>query len=91
MAGFLIQPNGQPGQNSDDRSDLARRFAMSMLGHPAQNANEGWGQLAAGIGLGLSKYQEQGKAFPAAPGGGQPSFMTGLANFFTGRNNGGLY
>ncbi len=90
MAGFLIPANGTSGKPAD-RNQLAQQFAMSMLGHPAQNAAEGWGQMAAGIGLGLSKFRDQNKAFPAAPGGGQPSFMTGLANFFTGRHNGGLF
>ena len=68
----------------------AQQFAQQMMGQPAQNAVQGYGQLATGIGMGLANYQKQGEQFPAAPGGGDPSLMTGLANFLTGRNNGGL-
>lgn len=77
------------------RKQYAQQFAQQMIGQPAQTAAQGYGQLAAGIGMGLANYakgyQEQGKQFPDAPGGAQPTFMNNLANFFTGRKTGGLY
>lgn len=68
----------------------AQQLAQQMIAQPAQNIAQGIGQMAAGAGLGLAKFNQQASAFPAAPGGATPSLATGLANFFTGRNNGGL-
>ncbi|MEH3109032.1 MAG: hypothetical protein PGN22_02875 [Agrobacterium cavarae] len=68
----------------------AQQLAQQMLAQPAQNVAHGIGQMAAGAGLGLAKFNQQGSAFPSAPGGATSNFATGLANFFTGRNNGGL-
>jgi hypothetical protein len=73
------------------REQMAQQLAQSMIGQPAQNTAQGVGQLVAGIGLGLSNYKKKGQQFPTAPGGAAPSFGTSLANFFTGRQNGGLY
>lgn len=82
----LAQPS--PEQK---RQQMAQSFAQQMIGQPAQNTAQGLGQLAAGIGLGLSKYVQGGSQFPTAPGGAQPGLASALSNFFTGRNNGGLY
>lgn len=74
------------------RQQMMQQFAQQIVGQPTQNVAQGVGQMIAGAGLGLSKFnQQQSAAFPQAPGGAKPSIMTGLANFFTGRNNGGLY
>ncbi|SOC94013.1 hypothetical protein SAMN05216358_4213 [Rhizobium sp. AN5] len=82
----LAQPS--PEQK---RQQMAQSFAQQMIGQPAQNTAQGLGQLAAGIGLGLSKYAQAGSQFPAAPGGAQPGLASALSNFFTNRNSGGLY
>lgn len=83
MQGFLI-PSA-----STDANKKRQEIASMILGQgPAQNVGQGFGQLAAGMSLGLNKRKSP---FPAAPGGAQPSLMTGLANFFTGGRNGGLY
>lgn len=81
-------------QPSDEqrRQLMMQQFAQQIVGQPTQSVAQGVGQVIAGAGLGLSKFnQQQNTAFPQAPGGAKPSIMTGLANFFTGRNNGGLY
>lgn len=81
----------QPTQDQR-RQQMVQQFANQIMAQPAQTAAVGAGQLATGIGMGLMNYnQKQNEAFPQAPGGAKPSLMTGLANFFTGRNNGGLY
>jgi hypothetical protein len=85
-----MQQQQQPSA-ADRRQMMATQMAQSILGQPAQNMTQGISQLAAGIGLGLSNYQKTGQQFPKAPGGASPSFGTSLANFFTGRHNGGLY
>ncbi len=69
--------------------EMSNQLAQSIMGQPAQNVTQGAGQLAAGLGMGLRKYMS--KQYPAAPGGAQPSFMTSMANLFTGGRNGGLY
>jgi hypothetical protein len=79
------------GRSQPTRQDAAQNLAQRILGQPAQNVTQGVGQLAAGIGLGLANYQKQGQSFPTAPGGAAPSFGTQIANFFTGRANGGLF
>lgn len=86
LYGHIAQPNAD-----QRRQQYAQQFAERMIGQPAQTAAQGYGQLAAGIGMGLAKYQERGEQFPEAPGGAKPSFMNNLANFFTNRNNGGLF
>lgn len=73
------------------RQQMAQKFAQQLIGQPTQGVAHGIGQLIAGAGLGLAKYRDEGQQFPAAPGGAQPSFASALGNFFTGRNNGGLY
>lgn len=83
-----VQQQRPPQQGGTQQ--MAQQFAQQMMGQPAQNAVQGYGQLATGIGMGLANYQKQGEQFPVAPGGGDPSLMTGLANFFSARNNGGL-
>jgi hypothetical protein len=81
----------QPDDAETRRKQMAMQMQQLIMAQPAQTAAQGFGQLATGIGMGLSKYQDKGEAFPIAPGGAAPSAMTGLANFFTRRNNGGLY
>ena len=83
MQGFLI-PSG-----SQDMDKKRQEIARMIMGQgPAQNVGQGFGQLATGISLGMGKRKSP---FPTAPGGAQPSIMTGLRNFFTGGHNGGLY
>ncbi|NTF35567.1 hypothetical protein [Agrobacterium rubi] len=79
-------------QRQQQQPSPVQMFAQAFGYNPGapQTAAQGYGQLAAGIGSGLASYTHQGAQFPPAPGGGTPSFATGLANFFTGRNNGGL-
>ena len=84
MQGFLI-PNAQNQQ--PDANKKRQQIAEMIMGQPAQNMGEGLGQLMAGLSL---RYDRQNSAFPPAPGGASPSFMTGLKNFFTMNNNGGL-
>lgn len=92
-------PNAPQGQPTGSQAmfgkmlpnqKTAQQLAQQMLAQPAQNVSQGVGQMAAGLGLGLAKFTQQNSAFPPAPGGAKPSLATGLANFFTGRNNGGL-
>lgn len=72
-----------------DREQLAARLRAQILGQPMpQTVGGGMGMLGAGLAAGFAK---RNAAFPTAPGGAQASMMTGLANFFTGNRNGGLY
>ncbi|MEX2741082.1 hypothetical protein AB3480_06495 [Rhizobium mongolense] len=84
-----MQPQQQ--QSGDLRQRMAAQLAQSIMGQPADTTGEGALQLATGIGMGLSKFNRKDGAYPEAPGGASPSFGTMLGNFFTGRNNGGLY
>jgi hypothetical protein len=71
------------------REELAKRLQAQIMGQPLpQTIGGGMGMFGAGLAAGLAKRKP---AFPTAPGGAQPSVMTGLANFFTGGRNGGLY
>ena len=82
----LQQPGGQ---NPDKRQQLVKQLEAMITGQgPAQNVDQGIGQMMSGAALGIAK---RNAAFPQAPGGGAPSFGTGLMNFFTGGRNGGLY
>lgn len=81
---YMSAARPQAGQQ-----DMASQLAQSIMGQPAQNVTQGAGQIAAGLGMGLRKYMD--KQYPTAPGGAQPSFMTSMANLFTGGHNGGLY
>lgn len=78
----------QPTAEQARRQALMQNIAAQMTGQGAQNVGQGAGQLMAGLAQGLSRGQQP---FPTAPGNARPSLMTGLANFFTGRQNGGLY
>ncbi|MDW9814926.1 hypothetical protein GOB25_07565 [Sinorhizobium meliloti] len=70
------------------REELAKRLQAQIMGQQLpQSIGGGMGMLGAGLAAGLAK---RNAAFPTAPGGAQPSMMTGLANFFTGNRNGGL-
>jgi hypothetical protein len=81
----LQRGNMTPEQRQRRVQDIS---AMIMGQGPAQNVGQGIGQLMSGVALNIAKRDA---AFPQAPGGGQPSFMTGLRNLFSGGNNGGLY
>ncbi|PDT47442.1 hypothetical protein CO661_11915 [Sinorhizobium fredii] len=71
------------------REEMAKRLQAQIMGQPLpQSIGGGAGMLGAGLAAGFAK---RNAAFPTAPGGAQPSLMTGLANFFTGGRNGGLY
>ncbi|MDK1377092.1 MULTISPECIES: hypothetical protein [unclassified Sinorhizobium] len=71
------------------REELAKRLQAQIMGQPLpQTIGGGMGMLGAGLAANLAK---RNAAFPTTPGGGQPSMMTGLANFFSGSRNGGLY
>ncbi|KKA13720.1 hypothetical protein VP03_12320 [Sinorhizobium meliloti] len=71
------------------REELAKRLQAQIMGQALpQTIGGGMGMLGAGLAAGFAK---QNAAFPTAPGAAKPSLMTGLANFFTGGRNGGLY
>lgn len=83
---------GGANQADQRRQLVAQQLQQQIMGQPTPTtALGGVAQLAAGLGRGLYNYSQQGQQFPTAPGGGAPSFATTLGNFFTGRNNGGLY
>lgn len=86
--GYMRQGQADPAAR---RQQIAAQLAQQIMGQPAQNVPQGASQLAAGLGMGLANWQKKGEAFPTAPGGADPSLMTGLANFFSGRKNGGLF
>ncbi|MEY9782268.1 hypothetical protein [Sinorhizobium fredii] len=72
-----------------NREELAKRLQAQIMGQPLpQSLGGGMGMLGAGLAAGFAK---RNAGFPTAPGGAQPSMMTGLANFFSGGKNGGLY
>lgn len=74
--------------SGDAREQLAARLRSQILGQPLpQTVGGGMGMLGAGLAAGFAK---RNGAFPAVPGGANPSLATGLANFFTGNRNGGL-
>lgn len=86
MNGYTGYQGVQTSGNA--RAQLAARLRSQILGQSLpQTVGGGMGMLGAGLAAGFAK---RGAAFPAAPGGAQPSMMTGLANFFTGNRNGGL-
>lgn len=85
---YAYLQRAQP-QRQGQQDPRAQQMAQQVMGQPAQNVTQGVSQLATGIGMGLRDYMNKG--FPQAPGGAQPSMMTGLANLFTGNRNGGLY
>ncbi|RVH37670.1 hypothetical protein [Sinorhizobium meliloti] len=71
------------------REELAKRLQAQIMGQALpQTIGGGMGMLGAGL---VANFAKQNAAFPTAPGAAQPSVMTGLANFFTGGRNGGLY
>ncbi|QGJ73817.1 hypothetical protein [Sinorhizobium meliloti] len=79
----------QGARPNETREQLAQRLQAQIMGQPLpQSLGGGMGMLGAGLAAGFAK---RNAAFPTAPGGAQPSLMTGLANFFTGGRNGGLY
>jgi hypothetical protein len=82
---------GQMGQPDMRRQQVVQQLQQQIMGQSPTTAAGGFAKLATGIGMGINNYQQQGKQFPTAPGGAAPSFATTLGNFFTGRNNGGLY
>ncbi len=78
----------QGARPNETREQLAQRLQAQIMGQPLpQSLGGGMGMLGAGLAAGFAKRDA---AFPTAPGGAQPSMMTGLANFFTGGRNGGL-
>jgi len=71
------------------REELAKRLLAQIMGQALpQTIGGGMGMLGAGL---AANFAKQNAAFPTAPGAAKPSLMTGLANFFTGGRNGGLY
>ncbi|MCA1403695.1 hypothetical protein I6F26_03645 [Ensifer sp. IC3342] len=71
------------------REELAKRLQAQIMGQPLpQTIGGGMGMLGAGMAANLAN---RNAAFPTAPGSAQPSMTTGLANFFSGNRNGGLY
>ncbi|MDW9786791.1 hypothetical protein GOB29_19630 [Sinorhizobium meliloti] len=71
------------------REELAKRLQAQIMGQALpQTIGGGMGMLGAGL---AANFAKQNAAFPTAPGTAKPSLMTGLANFFTGGRNGGLY
>lgn len=84
---------GMQQQTTPDmrRQQLAQQFQQKIMGQTPTTAAGGMAQLAAGLGSAIGNYSQQGQQFPTAPGGATPSFGTTLGNFFTGRNNRGLY
>ncbi|MCM5689499.1 hypothetical protein [Sinorhizobium meliloti] len=79
----------QGARPNETREQLAQRLQAQIMGQAIpQTIGGGMGMLGAGLAAGFAKRDA---AFPTAPGGAQPSMMTGLANFFTGGRNGGLY
>ncbi|ASP92473.1 MULTISPECIES: hypothetical protein [Sinorhizobium] len=71
------------------REELAKRLQAQIMGQALpQTIGGGMGMLGAGL---AANFAKQNAAFPTAPGAAKPSLMTGLANFFTGGRNGGLY
>ncbi|MEH3109470.1 MAG: hypothetical protein PGN22_05120 [Agrobacterium cavarae] len=84
MQGFLIPANETPEQAAQ-RKKMA--VAQALMPVP-QNVGSGLAAIGDAI---LYDQEQQNAAFPVAPGGAKPSFMTAMKNMFTGRNNGGLY
>ncbi|ASP50959.1 MULTISPECIES: hypothetical protein [Sinorhizobium] len=79
----------QGARPNETREQLAQRLQAQIMGQAIpQSIGGGMGMLGTGLAAGFAK---RNAAFPTAPGGAQPSMMTGLANFFTGGRNGGLY
>ncbi|RVI61845.1 hypothetical protein [Sinorhizobium meliloti] len=71
------------------REELAKRLQAQIMDQALpQTIGGGMGMLGAGL---AANFAKQNAAFPTAPGAAKPSLMTGLANFFTGGRNGGLY
>ncbi|WP_322884018.1 hypothetical protein U8C35_17215 [Sinorhizobium medicae] len=86
MMGYTGYRGSMPNET---REQLAQRLQAQIMGQALpQTIGGGMGMLGAGL---AANFANQNAAFPTAPGAAQPSMMTGLANFFTGGRNGGLY
>jgi hypothetical protein len=83
MAGFFFAP-----QTPEEAEERRKALIANALRRPATNVGEGIGQMMTGL---AAAYQRQGDQFPKAPGGAKPGLGALMGNFFTGRNNGGLY
>ncbi len=85
---FIWGPSGQqltPEARAQMNNDT---MAPSPDFSPVGSWTQGMSRLANAM---AGAYRRQADAFPAAPGGGTPSFGTQIANVLTMRNNGGLY
>jgi uncharacterized Ntn-hydrolase superfamily protein len=85
---YMAAQQQTPEQRQKQAAD---GLAQRIMAQPAQNVGQGVGQLAAGLGMGLRDFMSQGQHFPIAPGGVKPSIGAQIGNFFTGRQNGGLF
>lgn len=88
---FFWGANGE--QLTPEQARMQHEMAAELAGAPPDfspvgSPLQGLARVANAM---AGAYQRQGQAFPDAPGGATPSFGTQLANFWTMRNNGGLY
>lgn len=81
---------GQP-RSAADKQKLIKMIEDQMMGQDTSNVGGGMSALAQGALLGMQRRNSAQGAFPSAPGGAQPSPLTGLRNFFLSGRNGGLY
>lgn len=81
MNSFLIPANETPEQAAKRKRSAVAQALMS----PPQDVVSGIAALGNAM---LYRQQQQSAAFPAAPGGARPSFITAMKNMFGG--GGGL-
>lgn len=82
---FLIPPDETPEQ-----ATLRKRQAVAQALTAPMPQDMGQGMASLGNALAMRERQRQA-AYPQAPGGAQPNFITAMKNLLSGGQNGGLY
>lgn len=100
MQSFLNygQTAQQPEMSPEQRKQMMQEQLMQqIMGEHAQNPMQGATQLAAGVGMGVDKWNRQQQfpdkpGMPGAPAGGDTNPFAKLSHLFNfGRSSGGLY
>jgi hypothetical protein len=84
--------NGPTNGAANGRDQRKQAIIQQIMGQGApapQNVGQGVGQGLNSLMGGFALQKHNQGAFPTAPGGKKPGFMSGLMNMFG--NNGGLY
>lgn len=76
-------------EEQDEETKRKMAIMQAMQGGMPQNVGQGMNAIAQAL-MQRQVQDGQQRAFPAAPGGGQPGMGTRFMNMITGNRNGGL-